>query len=575
MHFSSIDSDTLSNSRFIRDHMNIKDIEGATVSKPRIRSTLYNSIDYTDVNGPKRRFVIIRKDSDFEGNSTMGYSGLGNRQTRKEKTFKGNIKDIRSASQTQIEQFANNKLKSKKKNVANLRNKLYMGTPSKNEAIVGDGYIMEKSIPKRRMKHPDLEKDLNKDEEGKTRNFGINKKNGKDNGSKGTLKEKIKQEVNRKGQLNKNSKKLDNSDNIDNKYKTEKNKDSKRNNRINMKDYTAEAKCIKDIEPEYFLEENLKDEEIIESAVNRGRRKNQKEESKNGTKNDEGRSKKNEMNDNRRVNKVKNDEGNKSRRDETEKSIKNKNKNNEDKSYERFEDEYDINEYNKNKRIKSNKTEEAKFRNKDLARNINHDEPIQHNNKSNGKISNRFKNQSKINNEKINKKLKVTEDSRDIIEMNDEIETPNMFKSTITPTKNKYKSSEEDKSERQTGKKTADKTANKKSLKVYMSSSKPKIIDNFLSSTSGWRSSCTPTFDGNKTETYSKKQVFCKSNKFPSSQRGLKHDANYSSRTSITNSQVDPEYERFNPYIGKSILYKNLANRCGGIVTLTYYSQPK
>eukprot|EP00826_Nyctotherus_ovalis_P065785 TRINITY_DN9681_c0_g12_i2.p1 TRINITY_DN9681_c0_g12~~TRINITY_DN9681_c0_g12_i2.p1 ORF type:complete len:527 (-),score=149.59 TRINITY_DN9681_c0_g12_i2:85-1665(-) len=85
---SSPFASNLSNERkFIRDSMNITDIEGAHPQKPRERNRLYNAIDYKDVNGERRKFVIEKKEVNLEG--------VGERRRRSNETIEERVKKIK------------------------------------------------------------------------------------------------------------------------------------------------------------------------------------------------------------------------------------------------------------------------------------------------------------------------------------------------------------------------------------------------------------------------------------------------------------------------------------------------
>ena len=97
---------TLTNDRkLIRDALNIADIEGAQPQKLKERSKLYNAIDYNDVNGSKKKFVIIKGEVNFDGkgerrggsNETIEERAKKlkgfNRKGSEFKTYKGNSAD--------------------------------------------------------------------------------------------------------------------------------------------------------------------------------------------------------------------------------------------------------------------------------------------------------------------------------------------------------------------------------------------------------------------------------------------------------------------------------------------------
>lgn len=75
--------DTIANERrFIRDSMNVTDIEGARPQRLRERTKLYNAIDYKDVNGQKKKFVIVKQEVNFDGKGDKRY---GNNETIEER----------------------------------------------------------------------------------------------------------------------------------------------------------------------------------------------------------------------------------------------------------------------------------------------------------------------------------------------------------------------------------------------------------------------------------------------------------------------------------------------------------
>jgi len=53
--------------RFIKNAMDVKDIAGASPSKPKVRKKVYNAIDYTDVNIHKRSYITNKEESVFKG----------------------------------------------------------------------------------------------------------------------------------------------------------------------------------------------------------------------------------------------------------------------------------------------------------------------------------------------------------------------------------------------------------------------------------------------------------------------------------------------------------------------------
>eukprot|EP01022_Parablepharisma_sp_SALTPOND_P012652 TRINITY_DN1630_c0_g1_i1.p1 TRINITY_DN1630_c0_g1~~TRINITY_DN1630_c0_g1_i1.p1 ORF type:complete len:486 (-),score=43.75 TRINITY_DN1630_c0_g1_i1:3806-5263(-) len=80
--------------KFIRDAMDVKDIEGTKPRPPKERNKLYNAIDYTDVNGSKRKFLIRRESEVIGDKGGLPIGSLTDRDNGKYGKSNGKIQKL-------------------------------------------------------------------------------------------------------------------------------------------------------------------------------------------------------------------------------------------------------------------------------------------------------------------------------------------------------------------------------------------------------------------------------------------------------------------------------------------------
>lgn len=82
---------------FIRDSLNIADIEGARPAKPRERSKLYNAMDYTDVNVRKHQLILPKEGLWKDEERHVRNNGITGSKLKQPKMSKGaSCKDLAS-----------------------------------------------------------------------------------------------------------------------------------------------------------------------------------------------------------------------------------------------------------------------------------------------------------------------------------------------------------------------------------------------------------------------------------------------------------------------------------------------